>query len=86
MCIVDHIGFFVPKVRVTLWRMFVGAVVLAGSIISVLERLDVQGNVGGIIGLCLVSIGCGVLLAVQPPINAEFTRRMRTQPNRTGKS
>ncbi|CAK9009846.1 Uncharacterized protein SCF082_LOCUS10437 [Durusdinium trenchii] len=83
--LVDHVGFMgIPETAATKWRIGCLLTVLAGSIMAVVERLEVSDTEPGLlIGYIVLSVMAGVGVTAQAPINNAFTRRFGTLPHRT---
>lgn len=83
--IVDHFAFMdLPKKPATIWRIIATLVVLAGAIMAIADKLDVDGqSVGKVVGYVIVAFVGGALLTIQAPVNSALTIRIGTLPHRT---
>lgn len=81
---VDKFGAMdLKKKGVNRWKVGSVLVVLAGSLMAVVERLEVSSDVGLTVLYVLLSISGGVSIAAQVPVNSAFTIRFGTLPHRT---
>lgn len=83
--IVDHFAFMdTPETPATKWRIGGMSLVLAGSIMAIADKVDVDGlSTGLIVAYVMVAFVEGILMTVQAPINSALTIRLGTFPHRT---
>lgn len=83
--VLDHIAFMgVPRAPATAWRIGSMAVVLAGAIMAIADKVNVDNvSTGALVGYVFVCVAGGALLTLQAPINSAFTLRIGTLAHRT---